>query len=221
MEYTYPLYEHFYSWQGEGIHAGLPAYFLRLYGCPIKCPWCDSAGTWHPNYRPKHISKFTSQELIDFIRGGTTGKCNFVVVTGGEPAIYDLRDLCNSLRSNGFRSHLETSGAYPVNGVFDWVTVSPKEYKLPLQSNIELADEVKLIVDKIGCIEYWISQFNMVGKNVILNPEWSVSKDPVILNYITQSVQKYGFRAGLQLHKYYKSDLLDSNCKQDVPLGGK
>src|ERR1700743_3054774 len=113
MNERYPVQERFFTFQGEGVHMGLPAFFIRLYGCPVHCPWCDSAGTWHPNYKPDHIDRFSSSELT---REATAAGANMVVITGGEPAIHDLKDLTTSLQEAGMRVHLETSGAFPLRG---------------------------------------------------------------------------------------------------------
>ncbi|MGE9296349.1 MAG: 7-carboxy-7-deazaguanine synthase QueE, partial [Puniceicoccales bacterium] len=125
VDRTYPIVEYFASFQGEGLHGGRSAFFIRTYGCPVKCPWCDSANTWHPDHRPEHIERFTVAQLTEL---AATARPDFVVITGGEPTVHDLRPLTDSLHAAGLRVHLETSGAFPLKGDFDWVTVSPKIY---------------------------------------------------------------------------------------------
>ena len=106
-----PVHEQFHSWQGEGAHLGRAAYFVRLFGCPIHCPWCDSAGTWHPDQVPSHVEKLAVERIAESAK---LSGASFCVVTGGEPCIHDLVPLTDALRSVGLSSHLETSGAFEI-----------------------------------------------------------------------------------------------------------
>ncbi|MDI1320367.1 MAG: 7-carboxy-7-deazaguanine synthase QueE, partial [bacterium] len=128
-----PIYETFYAWQGEGCHMGRAAFFIRTFGCPVKCPWCDSAGTWHPAGSPEKLDRVTPAQLAD---QAARHKAEFAVITGGEPTIHDLTELTAALRARGLPSHLETSGSFAIHGDFAWVTVSPKWAKLPLPENV-------------------------------------------------------------------------------------
>lgn len=218
----YPIYEHFYAFQGEGIHTGLAAYFIRLYGCPLKCGWCDSAGTWHKDWNPNHIDKLESQELLELIK--KNNKNGFIVLTGGEPSIFDLNPLIDCVKSElNIKFHIETSGAFHIKGNVDWITVSPKWDKLPLPENLDKADEIKIIVENQDSIQQWVE---IIGKNlsipVWLHPEWSQRNNPEVLNSISGYIKRNGgnFRAGYQLHKLYKVDSLDMNSKPLIPLGG-
>lgn len=215
-----PVHERFYSFQGEGAYAGRAAYFIRTFGCPVHCPWCDSAGTWHPNYMPKAIDRFTTTELA---AEAAKTKAEFTVITGGEPTIHDLTELTDSLHSVGQKVHLETSGAFPLKGNFDWITLSPKRWKLPLTDNLDCADEFKLIIDQPGAIEEYVSLLADDNERPIwLHPEWSHCKNSELLDYITEWVKAHGapYRAGWQLHKNYAADLLDKRSAPVVPLGG-
>ena len=200
---------------------GKAAYFIRLFGCPVHCPWCDSAGTWHPDYVPDQIDRFTPEELASFAR---ESRAEFVVVTGGEPAIHDLTELADALHAAGLSTHLETSGAFPIRGAFDWITVSPKWQKLPLDENLAKASEFKLIVEDSKSIDKWIQQIGACfGKAPVwLHPEWSQRDNPAVLESITNTVKRLGapFRAGYQIHKLYRADLLDPNSQPSAPLGG-
>jgi len=215
----YPIYEHFYAFQGEGNHMGIAAYFIRLYGCPLQCPWCDSAGTWHKDYVPEQISKLNENEIGELLQNH---KFKFVVITGGEPAIFDLFAITGL---KGIRFHLETSGAFKIKGNFDWITVSPKWDKMPLPENILLANELKIIVEDENSIQKWIDAIPEIlnNQNIWLHPEWSQKNNPKVLNSISSWVKEseYNFRAGYQLHKLYKVDNLDTNSKPLTPLGGK
>lgn len=214
-----PVYETFHTWQGEGSHMGKSAFFIRLFGCPVHCPWCDSAGTWHPDYIPKVIEKRTPQELAD---QAVKHRPAIVVITGGEPAIHDLTDLTGLLRQKNLPTHLETSGAFEVRGIFDWITLSPKVWKMPLQSVIDLADEFKIIVDSADAVKLWQSKLGNHWRNrpVWLHPEWSKRKDSHILRLINQTVKDESptYRAGYQLHKLYHVDEEDPAAKPSVYL---
>jgi 7-carboxy-7-deazaguanine synthase len=213
-----PVHEQFHSWQGEGVHSGRSAYFIRTYGCPVHCPWCDSAGTWHPDYVPSRIERFSPEVLVE---KAVAKRPEFVVVTGGEPAVHDLRPLTQALQANRLPVHLETSGAFPVRGNFDWITLSPKRWKQPLAENWLLANEFKIIIDSIAALSEWQVELDAyAGENPVwLHPEWSLRADSSILNAITQWVKKHGkpYRAGWQLHKCYAADSLDPGC---LPVEG-
>ncbi len=219
---TLPVHERFHSWQGEGVHLGRSAYFIRLFGCPVHCPWCDSAGTWHPNYIPKNVERFTAEALAD---AAQESGARFAVITGGEPAIHDLSLLTRALKERGIACHLETSGGFDIRGEFDWITLSPKWQKLPLAENLRLASEFKLIVEDDCSIDKWVSEigaFIARDKPVWLHPEWSQHANAAVLESITRCVKERGdpYRAGYQMHKLYRADLLDPNSRESAPLGG-
>jgi len=215
-----PIHEQFYSFQGEGLHAGKAAYFIRTFGCPVHCPWCDSAGTWHPDYIPEKVNRIAVDQLV---AEALKTRAEFAVITGGEPAIHDLAPLVDSLHAAGLEAHLETSGAFPIRGKFDWITLSPKRWKLPILENLKQADEFKIIVDSVGSIsEYSKVIMAAEGHPVWLHPEWSLHNDAAILNAITEWVKRHGapYRAGWQIHKPYRADILDPNSAGAAPLGG-
>ena len=214
-----PVHEQFYSFQGEGFYAGRAAYFIRLFGCPVHCPWCDSAGTWHPDHLPRKIQRLDVNKLAE---SATATPAEFTVITGGEPAIHDLSELCEVLKKANHSVHLETSGAFSIKGDFDWITLSPKRWKLPLEENIHIADEFKLIVDTPTAIHEYDSIVNRKNVPIWLHPEWSRHKDPIILNTITEWIKQHGapYRGGWQLHKNYGADLLDPGSAPLAPLGG-
>lgn len=216
-----PIHECFHTWQGEGSHMGRSAFFIRTYGCPVHCPWCDSAGTWHPDYKPSHLQKLSVQQLVAM---ATETSAEFVVITGGEPAIHDLTDLTRSLHAAGLAVHLETSGSSALRGDFDWITVSPKRWAPPLPEVLKLASEFKIIVETPASITEWWSfiQPYWTSQPVWLNPEWSQHRNPAVLHAISGFVKNKGapFRAGWQLHKLYSVDALDPRSAAPVPLGG-
>lgn len=205
---------------------GRRAFFIRTFGCPVHCKFCDSAGTWHPNWVPQHVNRMTAQQLVDEVE---LSGAKVVVITGGEPAIHDLTELTTLLHLNGIKVHLETSGAFHAKGSFDWITVSPKWDKLPLDVMIADADEFKFIIEHPDDILKWWDYIQAHRYNtnamvpVWLHPEWSKRNDTSgVLDAITKAVKSFGdpFRAGWQLHKLYRADALDSRTAPLVPLGG-
>jgi 7-carboxy-7-deazaguanine synthase len=220
-----PIHEQFYTFQGEGVHSGRAAYFIRTFGCPVHCPWCDSAGTWHPDYIPKHIGRLEPDTLAADV---AQTKAEFTVITGGEPAIHDLSALTDALHAVGQQTHLETSGAFPIRGDFDWITLSPKRWKLPLAANVASADEFKIIVDQPDSIAEYIDALTRLGfrssatTTVWLHPEWSQHNNSAVLDAITEWIKTHGapYRAGWQLHKNYAADLQDARSAPPAPLGG-
>lgn len=216
MSTRLPIYEIFHTWQGEGLHMGRSAFFIRTFGCPVHCPWCDSAGTWHPDHVPEKIERHQVEELAD---AAAEARPDFVVITGGEPAIHDLRPLTEALAARDLPAHIETSGAFPLRGDFAWVTVSPKIWKAPLPEMLRRADELKLIIDSVDAVDYWLPRIlpEIRAEHVWLHPEWSVARDPAVLREITTAVKEHGapLRAGYQLHKLYAADAMDPRAKQE------
>ncbi len=222
----YPVYERFYTWQGEGVHLGRAAYFVRLYGCPQACPWCDSAGTWHKDYRPAGVSAMSAGEMAAAVQEGSPDGA-FVVVTGGEPILFDLAPLTDALHGLGRRVHLETSGIAPLRGDLDWVTLSPKPFgQWPEADVVARADEVKIIVHDPADIRAGLKTLRGLRDDAViwLHPEWSKARerDAGVLNAITDAVKADPrLRAGYQLHKLYRADELDLHSdKRLIPLGG-
>lgn len=199
---------------------GKAAFFIRTFGCPIKCEWCDSAGTWHPDYVPESVARYSIDQLLKAVTDSGAPIC---VITGGEPTIHDLLPLTVALKAAGVRTHLETSGAYEIKGIFDWITLSPKWAKLPLQDNVYSAHEIKLIVENEESMGKWLNACDFSHADTIwLHPEWTKKADLVVLRAITEYVKKNPrrFRAGWQLHKLYRADNFDSRAAVAAPLGG-
>lgn len=222
----YPVYERFYTWQGEGVHLGRAAYFIRLYGCPQECPWCDSAGTWHADYRPAGLQLMTAGELASVV-AQESPEGAFVVITGGEPILFNLAPLIDLLHVLRRRVHIETSGIAALRGAVDWVTLSPKPFgQWPLPEIVARADEVKVIVYEPADIPRSLDTLDGLRDDAIiwLHPEWSKARDrdSEVLNAITEAVKANPrLRAGYQIHKLYRADDLDHHSdKRLIPLGG-
>jgi 7-carboxy-7-deazaguanine synthase len=191
-----PLVEEFYTLQGEGFHAGKAAYFIRLGGCDIGCSWCDSRFSWNPRIHP----------LIDtdqIIRHAANSGTDSVVVTGGEPLMWDLDYLCAGLKKYNIRTFIETSGAYPLSGKWDWICLSPKRNMPPRDEICEVADELKVIIQEDDDFD-WAEQYRKKVKDdckLFLQPEWSRFEQ--ITQQIVEFIKKNQvWRISLQIHKY-------------------
>lgn len=191
-----PVYEEFYSVQGEGRNAGSPAYFIRTAGCSNICSWCDSAYSWkNPCLKETRIDSIIKR----IIKSGA----ETVVVTGGEPLLYNLNPLCNSLKSNNIFACLETCGAENLTGRWDWVCVSPKNHKPARHEVLARADELKIIVRSAKDFEWAEYNRKSVKKDckLYLQPEWSVYNKitPHIVKYIKKNQE---WKISLQIHKF-------------------
>lgn len=229
-----PVHEMFHSFQGEGVHAGRAAFFVRFYGCDQKCGFCDSAGTWHPQHKPKDIAQLSARHIANTVvtaLGINSDRADagaFVVLTGGEPCLYPLQGLVTILRDCGRRVHIETAGHRPIPDV-DFVTMSPKFFATkPLDENWERADEIKLICtspDQMGRdlarILTKLETRHRPQPEIWLHPEWSQARNPDLLRAIVEEVKANPeLRAGIQMHKHYRADAFDPSSRPDVPLGG-
>ncbi len=170
---TYPVMEVFPTLQGEGRYTGSPAYFIRLAGCDVGCSWCDVKESWPAGDHP-HV---TVDELV---LGAKNSGLPMVVVTGGEPCMYDLGSLTAALRKEGLKIHLETSGAHPIRGDFDWITLSPKKFKACLPESYLRAHELKVVVVNKHDLTWAREQALNVNEDTLLylQPEWD-RKDKV------------------------------------------
>jgi 7-carboxy-7-deazaguanine synthase len=192
----YPVMEHFYTLQGEGFYSGQAAYFIRLGGCDVGCVWCDVKESWDASLHPP-MSVETMKELVAVHPG------KIVVITGGEPSMYDLVPITTTLKEAGLRTHIETSASSPLTGEWDWVTLSPKKFKAPLPENMHLADELKIIIFNKSDFK-WAEEFAAQVKpecKLYLQPEWDKrdAMTPLIIEYIQQNPQ---WQLSLQTHKY-------------------
>lgn len=191
-----PLVEEFFSLQGEGYHTGKAAYFIRLGGCDVGCSWCDSRFSWNPDLHPM----VETEVIIDHVaKSGTES----VVVTGGEPLMWNLDYLCAGLKNRNIRTFIETSGAYPLSGKWDWICLSPKRNMPPVNENYEVADELKVIIQDKSDFEWAEKYRGMVSSKcrLFLQPEWSRFETiiPEIVEYIKRNPI---WRISLQVHKY-------------------
>jgi organic radical activating enzyme len=191
-----PVMEHFYTIQGEGKYQGNAAYFIRLGGCDVGCVWCDVKDSWDASIHPK----LTITELASTAKQSGT---EIVVITGGEPAMHNLEGLTIELKKQNLRTHIETSGVYPLTGVWDWVCFSPKKFKAPHDSVYQLANELKVIIYHPSDMA-WAENFTTMlnpSCELFLQPEWSKEKQitPLIIEYVRANPK---WKISLQTHKY-------------------
>jgi 7-carboxy-7-deazaguanine synthase len=193
---TLPVMEAFYTLQGEGYHQGKAAYFIRLGGCDVGCSWCDVKDSWDGGAHPQ-------VSITDIVDGASLHPGRLAVVTGGEPLMHDCSRLTERLYKAGFNTHIETSGAYPLSGEWDWICLSPKKFKAPRPEILPLANELKIVIYNKTDFE-WAEQWAALttpGCKLFLQPEWSKTEEstPLIIDHIKQN-PKWEF--SLQLHKY-------------------
>jgi len=191
-----PLVEDFFSIQGEGFHTGKAAYFIRLGGCEIGCSWCDSPFAWDSEIHPMIDADDIAERII---KSGTDS----VVITGGEPLMWNLDYLCSQLKKNKISTYLETSGAYPLTGKWNWICLSPKKNMKPVPEICKFADELKVIIQEKSDFEWAEEYRSQVNEKcrLFLQPEWSSFERiiPEIVDYVKNNSV---WRISLQVHKY-------------------
>lgn len=191
-----PLAEDFYTIQGEGCHAGKPAYFIRLAGCDVGCPWCDAKYTWNP-------ARFPLVEAETLAERAAASGTQAVILTGGEPFLYPLGPLTDALRKHGLETYMETSGTHPLSGRPDWICLSPKKHRPPLEEVLRAADELKVVIQS-GPDFAWAEACAARagdGCRLYLQPEWSVMRSviPEIVRYVKAHPR---WNISLQTHKF-------------------
>ena len=192
-----PVMEHFYTIQGEGFHQGRAAYFVRLGGCDVGCVWCDVKESWDKDAHPK----ITTDQIVLEIKKHT--KSGLVVITGGEPLMHQLDELTTKLQLEGYEANIETSGAHHLSGHWNWICLSPKKFKAPLEEILPVANELKIVIfnkHDFEWAEFYAAKVNPNCK-LYLQPEWDKAAlvTPIIIDYIKSNPQ---WELSLQIHKY-------------------
>lgn len=192
-----PLMEEFYTIQGEGYHSGRAAYFIRLGGCDVGCVWCDVKESWDAEKHP-----YTP--VSEIVENTLKSKTDFVVITGGEPGMYDLSTLVDELHTHQLEVAIETSGAYAFSGNVDWYCFSPKKFKSPVEEAYERADELKVVINHPSDFDWAQKHAEKLVKSnckLFLQPEWSKEERflPLIIEFVKEHPQ---WRVSLQTHKY-------------------
>ncbi len=193
-----PLVEEFYTIQGEGTHTGKAAYFIRIGGCDVGCSWCDTKFSWNPALHPVVPVDRIIENVVKV-------PASAVVVTGGEPLMVNLDYLTAGLKERNIETFLETSGAYPLTGTWDWICLSPKQNAPPLEEHFNTAHELKMIIAAEGDLEWAELNASRVGSGckLYLQPEWSRREEmlPLIISYVKRNPV---WMISLQSHKYMK-----------------
>jgi organic radical activating enzyme len=191
-----PLMEHFYTLQGEGRFTGHASYFIRLGGCDVGCVWCDVKESWDAS---KHPLVPIAEIVASVLASGT----KIAVITGGEPMMHNLNALTAMLRAEGIRTHVETSGAHPLSGTWDWICLSPKKFKVPLEELIAAANELKTVIYNKTDFAWAEQHAAKVNSDCLLylQPEWSraAEMNPLIIDYVKDNPQ---WILSLQTHKF-------------------
>jgi len=191
-----PVVEEFYTIQGEGYHTGKAAYFIRVGGCDVGCSWCDTKFSWDPSLHPV----VPAEQIVDHV---LVHPAAAVVVTGGEPLMVQMDYLTGLLKEKGIETFLETSGAYPLTGRWDWICLSPKKNAPPLEAIFQVADELKVIISSGEDMEWAVENAGKVGDlcKLYLQPEWSRREEilPLIIDFSKQNPR---WMISLQSHKY-------------------
>jgi len=191
-----PVMEQFYTLQGEGFHQGKAAYFIRLGGCDVGCVWCDVKDSWDAEKHPL-------LKIEDLIMNVERTSAKIVVITGGEPLMHNLDVLTRELKKAGLKTHLETSGAYPLTGIWDWICLSPKKFKAPLVEILPRASELKIVIFNKSDFDWAEKYAPLVSEDckLYLQPEWDKAAEmtPLIIEYIKNYPQ---WELSLQIHKY-------------------
>jgi len=193
-----PVMEDFYTVQGEGAYTGHAAYFIRLAGCDVGCVWCDVKDSWHMDRWPR-------LEIVELVQRASAHPAQKAVITGGEPFMHNLDGLTGALKAAGFSTHVETSGAWPYSGNFDWVTLSPKKFKKPLPEFFDLTHELKVVIYHKSDFK-WAEEYAQQmpeSCRLFLQPEWDKREQmmPLIAEYVKANPK---WQISLQTHKYLK-----------------
>ncbi len=190
-----PVMEEFYTIQGEGRHTGSAAYFVRIGGCDVGCSWCDTKESWD-------ASLFPPVDVDPIVQRAADTPSKTIVVTGGEPSRYPLDYFTAQLQSAGVKTMIETAGVEPLTGQWDWICLSPKKYSPPYHSNYEIANELKVIIQNAGDLEWAEKNAELVGEDCLLflQPEWS--KQDLVMESLTKYVMEHpDWKISLQAHK--------------------
>ena len=190
-----PLMEAFYSLQGEGFYKGSAAYFIRLGGCDVGCHWCDVKESWEAERHPLVQAQTIADEAL--------AHSKTIIITGGEPLMWNLNLLTQRLKAGGARTHIETSGAHPLSGEWDWICLSPKKIKRPVGDVLRRANELKMVIYNNNDFLFAEEMAAEVNQECLLylQPEWS-KRDKVIPKIVDYVLAHPQWKASLQMHKY-------------------
>ena len=217
----YKINEMFESLQGEGTFTGVPAIFIRVQGCPVGCSWCDTKHTW--DIPPeKEISAeqvllktsesenwfaATAEQLYELVQNQGY-RAKHIVLTGGEPCLYDLRPLSSVFIDNGYQVQIETSGTFPLKTHTNtWITVSPK---INMKGGYEVRPEVLEQADEIKhpiAMEKHVAELDALLQPVSLKRDCHIYLQPIsqqkrATELAVETCIARNWRLSLQTHKY-------------------
>ncbi len=217
---VYKINELFETIQGEGAFTGQPSIFLRLQGCPVACSWCDTKHTWDIEddkiipvkdmfAKTSETDEWSSMSVVQILRlfKAQAFQAKHIVITGGEPCMYDLTPLCNGLEEQGYSCQIETSGTFEVLTTKDcWVTVSPKigmrgGYEV-LRSALHRANEIKHPVateQHVDDLKALLEQHDVENKAIYLQP---ISQKQRATELAIKACIENNWRLSVQVHKY-------------------
>ena len=198
MSQQLPVVETFHSLQGEGLHAGRSAFFIRLAGCTVGCSWCDTKHSWpaasHPLLNVNHLAAAAAQ--------AEQAGAAFVVITGGEPLHHNLEGLTTAIREAcKLPVHIETSGVDPLSGSPDWITLSPKRHQPPRADVLSACHELKVVVHEGNDLLFAdITASQAPQASWLLQPGWQSEAGQQLAIAYAQSHPRW--RLSLQSHKW-------------------
>lgn len=194
--YKLPVMEEFLSVQGEGANAGSVAWFIRLAGCDVGCSWCDVKESWNEEDHPVY-------EVDMLVGHAVESGAKNVVVTGGEPTLHNLFPLTKALKEKGLTTWIETSGTNVISGDWDWICLSPKKFKAPLDEALKMAHELKVIVLNKTDLTWAEGMIPRLNSDCLLylQPEWEKrnKSSELIIEYVKKHPE---WRVSIQTHKY-------------------
>jgi 7-carboxy-7-deazaguanine synthase len=188
--------EHFATIQGEGRFSGTASYFIRLGGCDVGCHWCDVKESWPSS----GYELMTASQIANLV---SNSKQKIVVITGGEPLMHNLDELTQKLNKANVQCHIETSGAHPFSGKWDWITFSPKKFKAPLPGCAEIASELKVVIFNKSDFDFAQKHAAEVSEKCLLylQPEWG-KRETIMPELVAFVKANPRWRISLQTHKY-------------------
>ncbi|WP_044200521.1 7-carboxy-7-deazaguanine synthase QueE [Flammeovirga sp. OC4] len=191
-----PVMEAFYTIQGEGAYTGQAAYFIRLAGCDVGCVWCDVKESWEQDKHPVLA-------VEEIVQNAKKYPGRLAIITGGEPLMHDLGPLTEKLKEEGFHINIETSGAHPLSGELDYITLSPKKFKQPVEEVYQKASEFKVVVYNKADLKWAVELSEKLSDDckLYIQPEWSKREKitPLLVEFVKSNPEWY---LSLQTHKY-------------------
>jgi organic radical activating enzyme len=193
-----PLMEAFYSIQGEGYNTGMASFFVRVGGCDVGCHWCDVKESWNANLHPPTLTD-------DIIKQVETCPAKAVIVTGGEPLNYNFDYFCAAMKERGIKTYLESSGSNQLSGKWDWLVLSPKKNKPPVEEIYAYANELKIIVSDASDFAWAEENAKKVSSECLLylQPEWSKA-DEMMQSIVDYVLAHPRWQISIQSHKYMR-----------------